>query len=182
MVRAMLVKVLIGVAIVLVAFVVVVATRQAAYHVERKIDVAAPPDVVFAVLNDLHRFAGIFFLFGEPFAKAGAQTTFAGPAAGAGQSLAWSGKDAGEGTLTIAEGVPGQKVGMKLEFVKPMASTALYAITLAGTPTGTSVAWSMDGSHNFLGKAMGLFMDMDKVLGGDLEKTLAQLKSVAEAH
>ena len=41
--------------------------------------------------------------------------------------------------------------------------------------------WSMAGNHNFLGKAFGLFMNMDKMLGSDLEKGLAQLKTVAEA-
>jgi hypothetical protein len=61
-----------------------------------------------------------------------------------------------------------------------MASTATCALTLAGTPTGSFVTWSMDGKHNFIGKAFGIFMDMDKMLGTDIEKGLAQLKTVAE--
>ena len=60
----MLGKILIGVAGVLVLFVAVVATRPSAYHVERKLEVAAPADLVFGVLNDLHQFAGVFVLFG----------------------------------------------------------------------------------------------------------------------
>jgi hypothetical protein len=82
--------------------------------------------------------------------------------------------------MTIEESVPGQKVRMKLEFVKPMASTATCALTLAGTPTGSFVTWSMDGIHNFIGKAFGMFMNMDNMLGTDIEKGLAQLKTVAE--
>ena len=94
------------------------------------------------------------------------QKTFAGLAAGVGQSYAWSGhKEVPKGKMTIEESVPGQKVGMKLEFVEPMASTATYALTLAGTPTGSFVTWSMEGNHNFIGKAVGMFMDMDKMLG-----------------
>ena len=133
----MLVKILIGVAGVLVVFLAVVATRPSAYHVERKLAVAAPVDLVFGVLNDLHQFAGVLVLFGTPWEKLdpNMQKTFEGPAAGVGQSYAWSGKDVGNGKLTIEESVPGQKVGMKLEFVKPMASTATCALTLAGTPT-----------------------------------------------
>jgi len=42
------------------------------------------------------------------------------------------------------------------------------------------VTWSMDGNHNFIGKAFGMFMDMDKMLGNDIEKGLAQLKTVTE--
>ena len=39
----------------------------------------------------------------------------------------------------------------------------------------------MSGKKNFMFKAMGLFMDSDKMVGGDFEKGLADLKSVAEA-
>lgn len=178
----MLVKILIGVVGVLVVFAAVVATRPSAYHVERKVEVAAPAGVVFGVLNDLHQFASVFVLFGSPLEKSdpNMQKTFEGPAAGVGQSYAWNGKEAGKGKMTIDQSVPGQKVGIKLEFEEPMKSTATCALTLAGTPTGSLVTWSMDGNHNFLGKAMGLFMDMDKMLGSDIEKGLAQLKTVAE--
>jgi hypothetical protein len=180
---AMLVRVLIGVAGVVVLFVAVVARRPSAYHVERKLEVAAPADPVFAVLNDLHRFAGVLFLFGSPWEQAdpNMQKTFEGPAAGAGQSVAWSGNmQAGKGRMTIEESVPSQKVGIKIEFVKPMASKAICTITLARTPAGSSVTWSMDGNHNFIGKTFGVFMDMDNMLGSDIEKGLAQLKAVAE--
>lgn len=179
----MLEKILIGVAGVLVLFVAVVATRPSAYHVERELEVAAPADLVFGVLNDLHQFAGVLVLFGSPFEKRDPkmQKIFEGPAAGIGQSYAWNGnKEVGKGKMTIEESVPGQKVGLKLEFVKPMKSTATCALTLAGTQTGSFVTWSMDGNHNFVGKAFGMFMDMDSMLGTDIEKGLAQLKTLAE--
>ena len=150
----MLEKILVGVAGVLVLFVAVVARRPSTYHVERKLEVAAPADLVFGVLNDLHQFARVLVLFGSPWEKLdpNMQKTFEGPAAGVGQSCAWSGKGLGKGKMTIEESVPGQKVGMKLEFVKPMESTATCALTLAGTPTGSFVTWSMDGNHNLLAK------------------------------
>jgi carbon monoxide dehydrogenase subunit G len=179
----MLVKILIGVVGVLLLFLAVVATRPSAYHVERRLEVAAPAEVVFGLLNDLHQFADVLVLFGSPWMEIdlNMQKTIEGPEAGVGQSYAWnSKKEIGQGKLTIEESVPDRKVGMQLEFVKPMKSTAIVALTLAGTPTGSSVTWSMDGNHNFLGKAMGLFMNMDKMLGADIEKGLARLKAVAE--
>jgi hypothetical protein len=179
----MLRNILIGVAGVLVLFVAVVATRPSTYHVERKLEVAAPADLVFGVLNDLHQFAGVLVLFGSPWEKLdpNMQKTFEGPAAGVGQSYAWnSNKEVGKGKMTIEESVPGQRVGIKLEFLEPMKSTATCALTLAHTPTGSFVTWSMDGNHNFIGKAFGMFMDMDNMLGTDIEKGLAQLKTVAE--
>jgi Polyketide cyclase / dehydrase and lipid transport len=179
----MLETILIGVAGVLVLFVAVVARRPSAYHVERKLEVAAPTDLVFGVLNDLHQFAGVLVLFGSLWEKLdpSMQKAFEGPATGVGQSYAWSGnRDAGKGKMTIEDSVPGQKVGIKLEFVKPMASTATCTLTLAGTPTGSFVTWSMRGNHNFIGKAFAMFMNMDNMLGTDIEKGLAQLKTVAE--
>jgi hypothetical protein len=179
----MVLTIFIGVAVVLVLFVAVVATRPSAYHVERKFEVAVPPDLVFGVLNDLRQFAGVLVLFGSPWEKSdpNMQKSLAGPAAGVGQSYAWnSNKEAGTGKMTIEASVPGRKVGIKLEYLKPMKSTATLALTLASSPTGSLVAWSMDGNHNFLGKAIGMFMDMDKMLGADIEKGLVQLKTVAE--
>ena len=38
----------------------------------------------------------------------------------------------------------------------------------------------MFGKNNFMGKAMGLIMDCDKMLGGQFEQGLANMKSVAE--
>jgi len=179
----MLGKILIGVAGVVVLFVAVVATRPSAYHVERKIAVAAPADLVFGVVNDLQQFAGVLVLFGSSWEKLdpNMQKTFEGPAAGVGQSYSWSGKEVGKGKMTIEESVPGQKVGIKLEFAEPMESTATFALTLAGTPASSVVTWSMDGNHNFIGKAFGIFVNMDNMLGADIEKGLAQLKTVAES-
>jgi len=177
----MWVKLLICVGGALVLFAAMAATRPSAYRVERQLEVAAPAEVVFGVLNDLQRFAGVFVLFGSPLPlDPDLQKTLDGPAAGVGQSYAWSGKDSGQGKMTIAESVPGQKVRIQLEFVKPMASTPTCTLTLAPAPTGTLVTWSVNGNHNYLGKLFGMFMDMDKLLGTDIEKGLARLKTVAE--
>jgi hypothetical protein len=178
----MLKFVLIGVAAIVIIFVAVVATRPSAYHIERKLEINAPADVVFAMLNDLHQLVSILVIFGEPWGKndPNMQATFDGPASGIGQSYVWSGKEAGKGKMTIAESVAAQKVGIKLEFAEPMESLATYTLNIAGTPTSSTVTWTMDGNHNFIGKAFGLFADMDGMLGGDIEKSLAALKSAAE--
>lgn len=172
-----------------VLFAGTVATRPAAYHVERRLEVRAPPDVAFAIVNDLRQFAAVWVLFGAPFESFAPtnQTAFDGPTGGVGQSLAWTGdSDAGTGKLTIEESIAATTaphVRMKLAFVKPMESTAMLHLTLAPSPTtaaGTVVTWSMDGDHNFIGKAFGMFVDMDAMLGADIEQGLARLKTAAE--
>src|SRR3954471_12419272 len=88
---SMLAYILIAVFVALLVFVVVAATRKSAYHVERKLEVAASADVVFGVLNDLQQFAGVFVLFGSPLVKRdpNMKRSVEGPATGVGQSYAW---------------------------------------------------------------------------------------------
>jgi len=179
----MLIKVLLAVVGLLVLLIAIAATRPSDYRVERRLEIAAPTDVVFASLNDLHRFEGVLVLFGEPWDSLdpNMQKSFGGSAVGVGQTYAWdSKKDAGKGRMTIEESAPSQSVRIKLEFEKPMKSTSISSFTLAGTSTGTAVTWTMEGKHNFVGKAMSVFMNMDKMLGGDIEKGLARLKTASE--
>lgn len=174
---------LVVVAVALAVLVVVVATRPSAFHVERKLEIAAPRERVFAVLGDLRQFASVLVLFGKPWEEADPKMkkTFDGPAAGAGQSFAWSGNmQVGKGTMTIEETVLPEKVRIRLQFEKPMKSTGAWILAIDRAPAGSLVTWSMDGNHNFLGKAFGLFMNMDEALRSDLDKGLARLKTLAE--
>lgn len=178
----MLKRVFLGLAGALVLFLAIAATRPSVYHVERERPIAAPPERVFGLLNDLRQFAGVMVLFGSPLERRdpAMQKSFEGPGAGAGQSFSWTGPKAGQGRITIEESIPGQKLRLRLEFVKPMQTTALVVIAVAAAPTGSRVSWTMDGNHNFLGKAFGMFVNLDGLLAGDIEKSLAQLQAAAE--
>jgi len=83
--------------------------------------------------------------------------------------------------MTILESRPGDLVRIKLEFLKPFAATDTAEFAFAPEGDGTTVTWSMTGKNNFVSKAFCLFMDMDKMVGGDFEKGLAAMKAVAEA-
>ena len=56
----------------------------------------------------------------------------------------------------------------------------LAHVTLEREDADTRVDWTMKGEHDFMGKIMSLFFNMDKRIGRDFEKGLAQLKAVAE--
>jgi hypothetical protein len=45
----------------------------------------------------------------------------------------------------------------------------------------TDVTWAMHGPMPFISKVMCVFFDLDKMVGPDFEKGLAQLKAVSEA-
>jgi uncharacterized protein YndB with AHSA1/START domain len=175
----MLRKILIGVAVIVVLFAIVVATRPATFHIERSTTIAAPPETVFAQVNDFHSWRAW-----SPWEKLDPQMqrTFSGAPSGAGAAYAWSGnKEVGEGRMTIENSQPPSQIAIKLEFIKPFAATNRATFSFAPVPAGTKVTWGMDGNNNFLAKAFHMFMDMDQLVGADFEKGLAALKAIAES-
>ena len=175
----MLKKILIAVVVIVVVFVVVVAMQPAEFRVVRTASVSAPASAVFAQVNDLHKWEAW-----SPWAKLdpAAKSSFEGAPAGQGAMFAWAGNSkVGEGRMTITDSRPNELIKIKLEFLKPF--TATNTVEFAFKPEGdrTVVTWSMAGANNFMTKAFTLFMNMDKMVGGDFEKGLAQMKSVAEA-
>jgi hypothetical protein len=53
---------------------------------------------------------------------------------------------------------------------------------LRPAPGGVTVTWAMSGRNPFLGKAISLFINMDRMVGGQFEKGLADLKQLTEAE
>jgi uncharacterized protein YndB with AHSA1/START domain len=175
----MLRKVLIGFAALVVVLLVVIATRPSTYRVERSTRIAAPPDVVFGLVNDFHAWDRW-----SPWEKLdpAMKRTYGGPPSGVGATYAWNGNDkVGEGSMRITESRPGQKVGIRLEFIKPMAAVTQTEFTFKPEAGGTQVSWVMNGTNDLLGKAFSLFADMDAMIGKDFEKGLAAMRTEAEA-
>lgn len=176
----MLTKVLAVLFVLLAGLVGVIAMQPAEYRVERTITISAPPEKVFAHINDFHRWDAW-----SPWAKLDPQmkVTFEGPEAGAGSIYRWEGNsDVGAGQMTVLESRPHENVRIKLDFLKPFESTADNEFRISDENGSAKVVWSMVGSNNFLSKAYGLFMGgMDKAIGPDFEKGLRQLKSTVES-
>jgi len=174
----MLRKVLIGLAALVVVLGVFIATRPSTFRIERTTRIAAPPDVVFALVNDFHawpRWSPWEHL--DPSMK----RTVGGPPSGAGATYAWTGNDkVGEGNMRITESVPAQKVGIRLEFIKPWASVAQTDFGFRPEAGGTQVTWAMTGKNDFIGKAFSLFADMDAMVGKDFENGLVAMRREAE--
>ena len=173
-------KILIELVVIVAAFIIVVATRSAEFHIERSIAVGAPPARIFTQVNDLHAWAAW-----SPWEKLDPkmERTFTGPPAGPGATYAWkseSGK-VGQGRMTIEKSEAPALVVVTLEFIKPFAATNTVTFSFDATTDGTKVTWAMDGHNGFMGKAFALLMNMDKTVGGDFERGLVGLKAVAEA-
>lgn len=174
----MIKKILIGFAALIVLVLVAAAFQPDEFTVTRSATINAPADKLFGYANDLQQWNSW-----SPWAKMDpdAQVTFAGPQSGVGAAMSWTGEKTGEGTMTITDSVPAERVTYRMDFVKPFASTATAGFTYAAADGGTLVTWTMSGRNNYIGKLIGLVMNCDKMVGGQFEEGLANLKALAEA-
>ena len=65
--------------------------------------------------------------------------------------------------------------------MRPFAGTNTAEFTFRPEGERTAVTWGLVGRNNFIAKAIGLVMNMDKMIGNDFEKGLAQMKTVVES-
>jgi uncharacterized protein YndB with AHSA1/START domain len=175
----MLLQILIVIAVLLVILIAVIAARPSEFRVTRSVVIAAPPDAVFEQVNNLHHWEAW-----SPWAKLdpAAKNTYEGPPAGTGAAFAWSGnRNIGEGRMTIIESVPPELVRFRLDFVKPFKGTNLAEFTFKAEGGKTTVTWSMSGKNNFITKGFGLFINCEKMVGGQFDRGLAQIKELTEA-
>jgi uncharacterized protein YndB with AHSA1/START domain len=174
----MLKTILISLAVIVILFVVIVALQPAEFRVARSTTISAPPEVIFAEVNDFHKWEAW-----NPWGKIdpAMKQTYEGAPVGTGAVYAWAGnKEVGEGRMTITESRPNDLIRIKLEFFKPFAGNSIAEFTFKPEANQTAVTWSMAGENNFMAKAIHLFMNMDKMIGSQFEKGLADMKAVVE--
>ena len=174
-------KVLIVLAALVVILVGVIAIRPSTFQVERSTRIAAPPDVVFGLVNDFHAWDRW-----SPWAKLDPNMKFeiggTPTGSGTGATYHWIGNDkVGEGKMLISESRSPQSVAIRLDFIKPMASVNRTDFTFKPDGSGTRVDWVMTGPLDFMGKGMDLFVGMDKMIGPDFERGLTGMRREAEA-
>ena len=171
--------VLIALAAIAVVLVGIVATQPSDFRITRAATISAPAPAVFAQVNDFHKWEAW-----SPWEKIdpALKRNYEGAPAGTGAIYSWAGNNQiGEGRMTITESRPSDLIRIKLEFMKPFAATHTAEFTFKPEGDQTAVTWSMAGKNKFIAKGIGLLMNMDKMIGGQFEKGLAQMKSVVEA-
>jgi uncharacterized protein YndB with AHSA1/START domain len=154
------------------------ATKPDSFRVERSTSIKAPPEKIFPLINDFHRWGAW-----SPFEKLdpAMRRRLGGAESGEGAVYEWEGNSqAGKGRMEIVESTPPSKVSIKLDFLKPFESHNTADFTLEPTADSTRVTWAMHGPNVFLGKVMSVFVSMDDMIGKDFEAGLANLKTVAE--
>lgn len=172
-------KTLLVVIVVLVAGVLAFATTKPdTFSVQRSTRIKAPPEKIFAVINDFHRWPEW-----SPWEKLdpAMKRTQSGAPSGKGAIYEWDGNSkAGAGRMEIIESAAASKVGIQLDFIKPFEGHNIAEFSLAPEADATRVSWVMHGPTPFVSKVMQVFVSMDTLIGKDFEEGLANLKALTE--
>ena len=175
----MFLLVVVGIVIILVAAILILAlTKPDSFSVQRTIAIKAPPEKILPLIEDFHSWASW-----SPWENVdpNMKKTYSGAAVGTGAVYEWEGNMAvGKGRMEITEVIPGSAVTIKLDFEKPMEGHNIAKFSLAASGDTTTVTWAMHGPANFVSKMMQVFVSMDKMVGTQFGKGLANLKAVAE--
>ena len=171
-------KIAIAVVVLIAALLIYAATRPDTFRVERSASIKAPPEKIFARINDLRSWNDW-----SPYEKKdpAMRRAFGDATSGKGAAYSWEGNgEVGKGRMEITESVPPSRVTIKLEFIKPFEARNTVDFTLVPKGDATNVTWAIHGPSPYISKLVGVFCNMDSMIGKDFEAGLASLKAVAE--
>ena len=164
--------------VVIAGILIYAATKPDSFRVQRSASIKAPPEKIFPLINDLKAWTGW-----SPYEKKdpAMKRSFGPITAGKGATYEWAGdKNVGQGRMEILEASPSNKVLIKLDFIKPFEAHNMAEFTLEPKGGTTLVTWAIYGPSAYVTKVMGLFFNMDTMIGKDFEAGLADLKTTAE--
>ena len=150
------------------------------YRVERGTTIGAAPEEVYRYVSMLGRMKEW-----GPWQEMDKDQvhTIEGTDGTVGAIWTWQGDTVGSGSQRIVALDPNKRVECELLFREPFESRSTVAFDLEPRGDSTRIVWSMSGENGFMGRIMGVFMDMEGMIGKDFERGLSTLRRLAEqAH
>jgi len=170
---------IVGIVVAVIVVVLILAvTKPAKFRVERSTSIRALPEKIFPLINDFRRWASW-----SPYERLDPdmKKTHSGAESGKGAVYEWEGNNkAGQGRMEIMDTTPPSQVVIQLDFVKPFKSHMTAEFMLLPAGEDTNVTWATYGPNTFMARVMGIFVNMDNMIGRDFEAGLANLKSESE--
>jgi hypothetical protein len=177
----MVTTVLVIIAILLVvaigATLIYASTAPDAFMISRSALIGAPAERIFPLINDLRAQSQW-----SPFEKdPNMKRVHSGAPAGKGAIYEWDGnREVGAGRIAITDSAPPSRVSLKLDMSRPFAAHNTVDFVLEPSGADTKVTWAMQGQQPFMAKVMSLFINCDKMVGGQFEQGLGKLKALVE--
>jgi uncharacterized protein YndB with AHSA1/START domain len=146
------------------------------FTVVRSVVVNAPPDKVYALVEDPRRWKEWTVWNRRDPAM---QITYSGPTSGAGAGWAWTSKTEGDGRMTFTAAEPGARVAYDL-FFPDFGTTSQGDLAFKAEGGGTRVSWTMNGDMGRNPLLRWFVLGADSMVGKDFDAGLANLKTLAE--
>ncbi|MBL1075657.1 SRPBCC family protein [Nocardia sp. 2] len=149
------------------------------FDIHRDTVIKADPAQVQALVDDFHQWRK--WSPWEDIDPA-MERNYSGADRGIGARYFWNGnRKAGRGDMEITSATS-DRIGIRLHFEKPWKATNQVTFEFAPDAAGsTAVTWRMTGQQTGFMGLIGKLIPMDKMVGKDFEKGLAQLKAAAES-
>jgi len=164
--------------VLLAALFIYVTTRPDMFRIWRAADIKAPPDRIFALINDFHNWD-----VWSPYKKVdpAMPRKLSRQSRGKGAVYEWAGNNkAGTGRMEIIESSPPSKIAIRLDLAEPLEVRSIVEFTIEAKDDTTQVTWDMHGVNTYIGKVIGIFCNRDDKVGKDFEQGLINLKTIAE--
>jgi uncharacterized protein YndB with AHSA1/START domain len=175
----MILRILVFVVIAVIAILFYAASKPSVLVVQRTTTIDAPPEKVFAIVDDFRNWPK---WNPQDRDDPALSRTYRGANSGTGAISDWNGKgESGKGTMTITESVPYSKISVGADWSRPFQTHNVNEFDLAPAAAGTRVTWTLRATNLFIMKVMGVFTNMDKNIGGHLESGLTNLKAATES-
>lgn len=174
----MIKKVLIGLVLVIALLFGYASTLPSEMKISRELLIRAKPEAIYPYINHSRKMnEWMPWSESDPEAK----MLYSGPELGIGSTTSWDSKgNMGTGQAVIVESIPNRSVKTQLTYTKPMKMEQLAEVSLTPAEGGTVVRWSVNGHSPLISRIFCIFMDVDKTVGGEFEKGLANLKRIVE--
>lgn len=180
MLKTILLVIVVVLLVAVVGVVALAAMKPDSLRVQRSTTIKAAPDRIFALINDFKAWPQW-----SPYETKdpNMQRTLSGAESGPGSVYEWRGdKNVGQGRMEITKSTAPTEVVIKLDFLKPFEAHNTARFSLVPQGDATEITWAMDGPSSFITKVMGVFLNLDKMIGTDFETGLANLKRLTEQN
>jgi hypothetical protein len=152
------------------------ATKPDVYPIERSIYIIGSAEEIFPMINSLKE-QGKW----TPYEADKTIMTYRGADSGVTSAVVWDSEGkAGKGSLEITKSQPPNKVEIDLRMERPFKVTNKVEFTIEPHADSTKVTWRMQHNEPYPAKVIGIFMNMDKMVGKDFEVGLSRLKKLIE--
>jgi len=174
----MILKILLVVCVAIIGILVFAATKPDTFHIQRSITINAPPERVFALIDDFHQWPRWAPQDREDPTM---RRSYGLQSAGVGAISEWkSDGSAGAGEMAITAAIPNSRIDVTVDWVKPFKVRNTHEFEITPERQQVRVTWSAEGSNLYMMKIMEVFVGVNGLMGKHFDTGLENLKAAAE--